>query len=68
MEYIFIIKTIDNEKKEIYLEDEEKKIIKWPLDKVPKELKIDDKVYFSISEKKQKQAKEILNEILKIDE
>ncbi len=45
-----------------------KKIIKWPLDKVPKELKIDDKVYFSISEKKQKQAKEILNEILKIDE
>jgi hypothetical protein len=68
MEYVFIIKNIDNEKKEVYLQDEEEKIIKWPLDKMPKDSKIDDKVYFSISEKKQKQAKEILNEILKLDE
>ncbi|MCD4693914.1 hypothetical protein K8R62_01000 [bacterium] len=68
MEQVFIIKNIDNEKKEVHLEDEEKIIIKWPLDKIINDLKIGDKIYFNISDKKQKGAKEILNEILKIDE
>lgn len=68
MEHVFVVKTIDNEKREVFFEDEQRKIIKWPLDKIPKDLKIGDKIYFNISNEKQKKAKEILNEILKIDE
>ncbi len=58
--YKLKIKEILNAK--VILEDEEYNLIYWPKDKMPKNIKINDIINFSVNENI---SKDILNEILK---
>jgi hypothetical protein len=57
------LKIKEEDKDKFILEDDNKNLISWPKNKLPKDLKIGDNVKFYIN---QAPAKEILNEILKI--
>ena len=61
MKFIFSIDKIENG--QVMLNSGDGKIIQWPAEKLPQNIKENDKIVFNIGEE-ENQAKNILNEIL----